>query len=90
MTRSDLADKVAFVREALAGLADVPQGTLEEFLSDRRNSAARFRPVIGFRNRVVHLYDRIDPAIVHRIVTEDRQDLVTLLDLLVVAADSAT
>ena len=49
-------------------------------------SAIRFRPVVGFRNRVVHLYDRIDPAIVHRVVIEDRDDLNELLRLLLVAA----
>ncbi len=42
--------------------------------------AARFAPVVGFRNRVVHLYDRIDPEIVYRVVTERRRDLVELLE----------
>lgn len=45
-------------------------------------SAQRFAPVVGFRNRVVHLYDRIDPQIVYRVVTERRSDLLDLLDLL--------
>lgn len=49
-------------------------------------SASRFLPIIGFRNRVVHLYDRIDPQIVHRIVSEDRRDLAELLRLLLAAA----
>lgn len=132
MTRADLADKTAFVRQALAELEGIPQATLEEFVSDRRNlpaalhwfqtaiqalvdiglilvsarglqaprtsvdvlerleeagalpsgSTARYRAVIGFRNRVVHLYDRIDPEIVYRVLTEDRSDLTELLDLL--------
>lgn len=136
MTRADLADKAAFVREALEELAAIPQGTAEEFLSDRRNlpstlhwlqtavqalldigltivaskglrpprtsvdvldrleeagalprgSVDRFRPVVGFRNRVVHLYDRIDANIVYRVLTEDRKDLAELLDLLLAAA----
>lgn len=50
-------------------------------------SAARYRPVIGFRNRVVHLYDRIDPEIVYRVIKEDRGDLADLLQLLLDAAD---
>jgi uncharacterized protein YutE (UPF0331/DUF86 family) len=137
LTRSDLTDKAAFVREALGELEAVPQATLEEFLSDRRNlptalhwlqtaiqalvdiglilvserglptprtstevlerleavamlpagSTTRFRAVIGFRNRVVHLYDRIDPEIVYRIVTEDRGDLRDLLGLLLEPAE---
>lgn len=58
---------------------------LERLEADRRlpsGSAARFAPIVGFRNRVVHLYDRIDPQIVHRVVTERRRDLLDLLDLL--------
>lgn len=44
-------------------------------------SSVRFRPIIGFRNRVVHLYDRIDERIVYRILTEERGDIADLLDL---------
>lgn len=139
MDSAELSEKAAFVRSALAELGALPQGTLEEFLTDRRNlpaalhwlqtaiqalvdiglmqvasrglptprtsldvlesleesgllpvgSALRFRPVIGFRNRVVHLYDRVDPEIVYRVVTEDRADLRELLRLLLEAADTA-
>jgi uncharacterized protein YutE (UPF0331/DUF86 family) len=131
VTRSEIADKAAFVREALGELAAIPQEDLETFLADRRNlpsalhwlqtaiqalvdigvilistrglrpprssvemlerleeagalppgSMARYRPVIGFRNRVVHLYGRIDPEIVYRVLTEDRNDLAELLRL---------
>lgn len=52
-------------------------------------AAARFAPILGFRNRVVHLYDRIDPEIVFRVVTERRVDLVELLDYLLGPADPA-
>jgi uncharacterized protein YutE (UPF0331/DUF86 family) len=140
LTLTDVSAKAAFVREALDGLAAIPQATLEEFLSDPRNlpsalhwmqtaiqalvdidlilvaarglpaprssadvlesleaagalpagSAIRYRPVVGFRNRVVHLYDRIDPAIVHRVVTEDRADLADLLDMLLSAQPQGT
>lgn len=132
MTSSDIADKAAFVRQALDELSAIPQTTCDDFLADRRNlpatlhllqtaiqglvdiglilvsarglrtprtsidvielleeagalpagSATMYRPVIGFRNRVVHLYDRIDPEIVYRILTEERSDLVQLLALL--------
>jgi uncharacterized protein YutE (UPF0331/DUF86 family) len=136
LTSSQLADKAAFVREASDALAALPRGTLDEFVSDRRNlpsalhwlqtaiqalldigliavasrglpvprtssevlerleaagslppgTATRYRPLVGFRNRVVHLYDRIDPAIVYRIVVEDSRDLAELLSLLLAAA----
>lgn len=52
-------------------------------------SVRRFAPIVGFRNRVVHLYDRIDPEIVYRIVTERRQDLLDLLQSLL-AIDAST
>jgi uncharacterized protein YutE (UPF0331/DUF86 family) len=45
--------------------------------------AQRFAPVFGFRNRVVHLYDRIDPTIVYKVLTEDRGDLEELARLLI-------
>lgn len=139
MTRADLADRAAFVREALAALETLPLGSLDEFLADRRNlpsalhwlqtaiqalldiglvavaarglpsprtsadvlerleeagalptgTARRYLAIVGFRNRVVHLYDRIDPAIVYRIVTEDRGDLKELLRLLLDATAAA-
>jgi uncharacterized protein YutE (UPF0331/DUF86 family) len=44
-------------------------------------STQRFAPIVGFRNRVVPLYDRIDPRIVYRVVTDRRRDLLDLLDL---------
>lgn len=59
------------VLERLEGAGALPAGT-----------ATRYRPLIGFRNRVVHLYDRIDPDIVYAIVTRNRDDLRTLLGLL--------
>lgn len=50
-------------------------------------SAQRFRPIIGFRNRIVHLYDRVDPEAVFRILTTERGDLEELARLLVAALD---
>jgi len=50
-------------------------------------STTRFGPIFGFRNRVVHLYDRIDPEIVHRILTEQRGELRELADLLLSALE---
>lgn len=61
---------------------------LEEAGALPPGSAVRFRPLIGFRNRVVHPYDRVDPEIVYRVVKEDREDLRDLLDLLLKASDS--
>ena len=43
-------------------------------------AAAKFGKIFAFRNRVVHLYDRVDDAIVYEIVTErlaDLEDLAT-------------
>jgi uncharacterized protein YutE (UPF0331/DUF86 family) len=47
----------------------------------------RFTPVLGFRNRVVHLYDRVDPEIVYRILTQNRPDIIELARLLTLALD---
>ncbi|MDX2055152.1 MAG: DUF86 domain-containing protein [Polyangiaceae bacterium] len=52
-------------------------------------SARRFAPIVGFRNRVVHLYDRIDPEVVYRILTENRDDLADLGAMLVKALQPA-
>lgn len=57
----------AFERLEEAGL--VPAGT-----------AARVAPIVGFRNRVVHLYDRVDERRVYEILTRHRDDLPELLD----------
>ena len=46
-------------------------------------AAQRFAPIVGLRSRIVHLYDRIDPGIVYRILTENRGDLTELGRLLV-------
>jgi uncharacterized protein YutE (UPF0331/DUF86 family) len=130
--------KLALLRDNLEKLAEIPQGTYDEFASDFRNldsalhrlqtsiqalidlgslvvaqrglgvpdtsrdllvllekaghlpvgAEARFGPIFGFRNRVVHLYDRIDPQIVFRILTEHRGDLEDLAKLLVRALSS--
>lgn len=45
-------------------------------------AAQRFAPIVGFRNRIVHLYDRIDPQIVYAILTRNRGDLADLARLL--------
>lgn len=49
--------------------------------------ARRMAPIIGFRNRVVHLYDRIDERRLYEILTVHRRDLIELLDLLLAAAE---
>lgn len=45
-------------------------------------TARRLIPIIGFRNRVVHLYDRVDDRLVYEILGERRRDLAEILDLL--------
>lgn len=60
--------------EKLEAAGHLPAGT-----------AQRFAPIFGFRNRIVHLYDRVDPEIVYRILTEQRGDLDELAGLLISA-----
>lgn len=50
-------------------------------------TAQRVAPIIGFRNRVVHLYDRIDERRVYEILVEHRRDLAELLDPLLAALE---
>ena len=45
-------------------------------------TAKRCAPIIGFRNRVVHLYDRVDARVVYDILVNYRRDLAELADLL--------
>lgn len=42
----------------------------------------QFRKVAGYRNRLVHFYDEVTPAELHRILTEHRDDVRTVLDAL--------
>ncbi|MBX3275460.1 MAG: DUF86 domain-containing protein [Sandaracinaceae bacterium] len=66
----------AEVLERLEAAGALPAGT-----------SVKYRPVVGFRDRVVHLYDRVDPEIVYRILTEDRSDLADLLGLLLTSSE---
>ncbi len=63
--------------------------SLEEAGYLPEGSSVRFRPIIGFRNRVVHLYERIDEKIVYKILTEERADLAERLELLLDAHSAA-
>lgn len=137
MAGNGIESKLAVLRDNLARLATIPQGTFEEFAADFRNvdsalhrlqtsiqalidvgsyklgrrglappdasrdiltalegdgalptgSAQRFWPLFAFRNRVVHLYDRVDTARVYDILVRHRQDLAALLDLLLAIPD---
>jgi uncharacterized protein YutE (UPF0331/DUF86 family) len=58
------------VMERLEAAGLVPNGT-----------AQRFSPIVGFRNRVVHLYDRVDDERVFDILTKHREDLTQVLGL---------
>ncbi|HUO85183.1 MAG TPA: DUF86 domain-containing protein [Thermoanaerobaculia bacterium] len=42
----------------------------------------RWGPIIGFRNRIVHLYDAIDPRIVYEALREGRGELLRLFEAL--------
>lgn len=72
---------------------EAPRRSQEVFerLEDARKlpagTAARCVPIVGFRNRVVHLYDRVDARIVYRVLTEHRRDLAELGDLLLAIPD---
>lgn len=44
-------------------------------------STARFGKMFAFRNRVVHLYDHVDDAVVYAILTHDLGDLEELARL---------
>ena len=59
------------ILSALEGAGHIPEGSTVRFRGDHRLSQP-----------VVHLYDRIDERIVYRILTEERQDLAELLELL--------
>lgn len=58
---------------------------LEEAELVRPGTAAKMANIIGFRNRVVHLYDRVDEHRVHQILTEHRSDLPGVLHQLLSA-----
>jgi uncharacterized protein YutE (UPF0331/DUF86 family) len=45
-------------------------------------AAQQYVPVFGFRNRIVHLYDRVDTRVVYDILTKERSDLAALGRLL--------
>ncbi|MEO6593235.1 MAG: HepT-like ribonuclease domain-containing protein [Planctomycetota bacterium] len=47
----------------------------------------RFAPLFAFRNRAVHLYDRVDTQRVYEILIGHREHLATLLDLLLAIPD---
>lgn len=55
-----------------------------------RGAAARFAPIVGFRNRVVHVYDRIDERRVYEILTLHRHDLTELADLLLACLETGS
>jgi len=42
----------------------------------------QFRRMAGYRNRLVHFYDEVTPSELHRILTEHRDDVRTVLDAL--------
>jgi uncharacterized protein YutE (UPF0331/DUF86 family) len=55
-----------------------------------KGTADRVAPMVGFRNRVVHLYDRIDPQRVFEVLTRHRADIEDCLRLLLAVDTSAS
>jgi uncharacterized protein YutE (UPF0331/DUF86 family) len=51
-------------------------------------SAVRFGRMVAFRNRIVHLYDRVDDEYVYEIVTRHLDDLDALATLYIDALQS--
>lgn len=86
-----LIDIGSFVLAELGlGAPSTSRAVLEMLEQEGRlpaGSTARFGPIFGFRNRVVHLYDRIDPELVYRVLVERRDDLAELADLLLAALE---
>lgn len=66
------------ILESLQEAGHLPPGSVE-----------RFGPMFAFRNRVVHLYERVEPRIVYAILTSNRRDLEELLARLLDAIESA-
>ena len=52
-------------------------------------SSGRFGKIFAFRNRIVHLYDRVDAAMVFEILRDHLSDLSDLALLYAVALDGA-
>lgn len=61
--------------------------TLEDDGALPPGTTDRYAPLLAFRNRVVHLYDRIDTRRVYEILTVHRNDLADLLSLLLAIPD---
>lgn len=51
-------------------------------------TAAAVAPMIGFRNRVVHLYERVDARRVYEVLTVHRSDIPRILALLLAIPDA--
>lgn len=62
-------------------------GILEEAGLVPAGTASRMTPIVGLRNRIVHLYERIEARRVYEILTEPRNDLREILALLLAAGD---
>jgi uncharacterized protein YutE (UPF0331/DUF86 family) len=65
------------ILESLEAAGHLPEG-----------STTKFGSMFAFRNRVVHLYDRVEARIVYEILTRNRDDLEELLRHLLAALDA--
>ena len=63
------------------GVPDTSQDVLDRLERAGKlpaGAASRFGRVFAFRNRIVHLYDRLDDALVHEIIVKHTADLEEL------------
>lgn len=66
------------------GAPDTSQDVLDRLETAGKlppGSAKRFGRIFAFRNRIVHLYERVDDAVVHEIVAKELGDLEELARL---------
>lgn len=82
-----LLDVAAYVAGDLGLPAPRTSGDLVRALEQAGHvapeAARRYRLMVAFRNRVVHLYNRIDPAMVHTILRDHAEDIESFQQVLV-------
>ena len=82
-----LLDIAAYVVGALGRPAPRTSGDLVRLLEDEgcigADEAERYRRMVAFRNRVVHLYNRIDAGMVYAILRDHAEDLERFRETLV-------
>ena len=92
-----LLDMAAYVTAALGMPSPRTSGDLIRLLEEggyvRAEDATRYRRMVAFRNRIVHLYNRIDAGIVYQMLHDHADDFdrfrETLIAIIVEHPDSA-